>query len=106
MSVRGDVHRDRMLRVLAGATFTDATAVRRHLCDPECATARPGDGTEGAYAFTGFGLSSLAIGELLRSGFGCALSFVAKVELLLAVVALRLVRAEVPSTSAPAGAKA
>ena len=46
--------------------------------------------------FVGFGLGSLLFGEALRLGFGTALGVFAAVELLLAVVATALFRAEVP----------
>lgn len=55
--------------------------------------------------FTGFGLGSLVFGELLRLGFGTALALFAAIELLLALAALRVFRAEVPATAAPAGAR-
>lgn len=55
--------------------------------------------------FTGFGLGSLLFGELLRVGFGTALALFAAIELLLALAALRVFRAEVPATAAPAGAR-
>lgn len=47
--------------------------------------------------FVGFGLGSLLFGELLRLGFGVALSLFAGVELILALLSLRLFRAEVPA---------
>jgi predicted MFS family arabinose efflux permease len=46
--------------------------------------------------FVGFGLGSLVFGELLRLSFGVALGLFAGVELILALLSLRLFRAEVP----------
>ncbi len=51
--------------------------------------------------FVGFGLGSLLFGELLRLGFGVALGLFSGVELILALLSLRLFRSEVP---APANA--
>jgi predicted MFS family arabinose efflux permease len=51
--------------------------------------------------FVGFGLGSLLFGELLRLSFGVALGVFAGVELILALLSLRLFRSEVP---APANA--
>jgi predicted MFS family arabinose efflux permease len=47
--------------------------------------------------FVGFGLGSLIFGELLRLGFGIALSLFSGVELILALLSLRLFRSEVPA---------
>jgi len=47
--------------------------------------------------FVGFGLGSLLFGELLRLSFGVALVLFAGVELILALVSLRLFRSEVPA---------
>ncbi|WP_235658990.1 MFS transporter [Cupriavidus metallidurans] len=50
--------------------------------------------------FVGFGLGSLLFGAVLRYGFGPALGLFALVELVAAVCALRLFRAETPAASA------
>lgn len=47
--------------------------------------------------FVGFGLGSLIFGELLRVGFGTALGLFAGIESMLALLALRLFRSEVPA---------
>lgn len=48
--------------------------------------------------FLGFGLGSLVFGEVLRLGFGTALISFAVIEFVLAVIAIRLFRAEGPAT--------
>ena len=50
--------------------------------------------------FLGFGLGSLAFGEVLRLGFGTALLLFAVMEFALAVLAVRLFRAERPGNQA------
>lgn len=50
--------------------------------------------------FVGFGLGSLIFGEMLRFGFGTALTCFALVELALALAALRLFRSELSSSAA------
>ena len=46
--------------------------------------------------FLGFGLGSLVFGEVLRLGFDTALISFAVIEFVLAVIAIRLFRAEQP----------
>lgn len=55
--------------------------------------------------FTGFGLGSLLFGELLRLGFGAALGLFGAVELALALIAIKLFRAEAPVTPRSTGAR-
>lgn len=50
--------------------------------------------------FLGFGIGSLAFGEILRLGFGPSLGLFAIIEILLAVLAIRLFRSEVVKGSA------
>lgn len=53
--------------------------------------------------FLGFGLGSLVFGEVLRVGFGTALTLFAVTEFVLALVAIRLFHAERPSTPNQSG---
>lgn len=50
--------------------------------------------------FLGFGIGSLAFGEILRLGFGTSLGLFAIIEILLAALAIRLFRSEIVHGSA------